>query len=83
MVEINDNLVYTEDNVSEGYIDNLPHTIHMPSLEERVKALEEAVEALRNQLLLILNLEPIVLSIKEAISIDENEIKKFLEEEDE
>jgi len=50
MVGINDSLRYTEDNESEGYIDNLPHTTHMPSLKERVKVLEEEVAVLRNQI---------------------------------
>ena len=80
MVEINDSLRYTGDYVSVDYVDDLPHTIHTPSLEERVKALEEEVDSLRNQISLILNLDPIVLSIKEAITIEKTEIKKFMEE---
>jgi len=50
MVGINDSFVYTEDDVSEGYEDGLPDTIHIPSLEKRVEALEEEVASLRNQI---------------------------------
>ena len=65
MVDINDNLVYTED-----YVDNCgehTHVIHKTH-KESIENLEEAVEALRNQIFLILNLESIALSIKGAIT---------------
>ena len=57
MVRINDSFVYTEDHESEGYEDGLPGTIHMPSLEERVDALEEEVGILSNQIKKLVKVE--------------------------
>ena len=67
MVEINDNLVYTED-----YVDNCgehTHVIHR-SVKERVEDLEEVVVSLCNQLSSTLDLEPVVVSIMDAITIE-------------
>ena len=64
------------------------HIIHR-TLKERIEVLEEEVEALRDQLSLILHLEPIVSSLAEEIKakgptpIETEESKKFLEDKDE
>ena len=64
------------------------HTTHR-TLKERIGVLEVEVDALRNQLSLILSLEPIASSLAEEIKnkgsmpIEKEEIKNFLEDKDE